>query len=153
MTPERVVMRQDGHKPVAKKERSREAMKKSQIKVFEELLEDKDFKGKKWLRHLLWLNTVKPKFKEGDCFMVSDSGHRVYGYPVKDFKAKVVDISSMLCNPVWRYGLQAEVECDGKQTTVMIYQDEHELSRAKKCKDNKNVLGAAVSDVEESLEV
>lgn len=128
-------------------------MKKSQVKVFEELLEDKDFKGKKWLRHLLWLNTVKPKFKEGDCFMVSDSGHRVYGYQVINFKAKIVDISSMLCNPVWRYGLEAVVECNGKQTTVMIYQDENELSRAKRCEDNKNVLGEARTDVVESLDV
>lgn len=128
-------------------------MKKSQIKVFEELLEDKDFKGKKWLRYILWLNTTKPKYKEGDCFVVSDRGHRVYGYPVQNFKAKVFEVSSMLNYHEWRYGLEAEVECGGKRTTVRIYQDEHKLNCAKKCKDNKNVLGAPVSDAVESLEV
>ena len=128
-------------------------MKKSQIKVFEELLQDKNVRGKKWLRYLLWLNTTDPKYKEGDCFEVSDRGHRVYGYPVKDFKAKVVNVSSMLNCFEWRYELEAEVECDGKTTTVKVYQDESELSRAKKCKDNKNVLGEAKSSAVESLEM
>lgn len=128
-------------------------MKKSQIKVFEELLADKDFRGKKQLRHLLWLNTSEQKFKEGDCLMVSDRGHIVYGYPVKDFKAKVVEVMSFIHVNEWRYALEAEVECDGKRTTVRICKDESELIRAKKCKDNKNVLGAPASDVEESLEI
>jgi hypothetical protein len=128
-------------------------MKKSQVKVFEELLQDKEFQGKKWLRYLLWLNTTKPKFKEGDCFEVSDSGHRVYGYPVKDFKAKVVGVTSYLNSFEWRYELEAEVECDSKQATVKVYQDESELIRAKRCKGNKNVLGEPVNDVVESLEL
>ena len=47
-------------------------MTKSQIKIFEELLASEDFKGKKQLKHLLWLNTAAPKFKIGDCFIVTD---------------------------------------------------------------------------------
>lgn len=128
-------------------------MKKSQIKVFEELLQDKNFRGKKTLRHLLWLNTVQPKFKEGDCFKVSDSGHRVFGYPVRDFNAKVISVGAFLHVNEWRYELEAEVECDGKQITVKVYKEEHELVRAQKCKDNRNVLGEAKSKHEESLEV
>lgn len=128
-------------------------MKKSQIKVFEELLEDKGFRGKKTLRHLLWLNTVSPKFNVGDCFKVSDSGHRVYGYPVRDFNAKVVNVGAFLHVNEWRYEMEADVECDGKTTTVKVYKDESELIRAKKCEGNKNVLGEAKSTVEESLEM
>lgn len=128
-------------------------MKKSQIKVFEELLQDKDFRGKKALRHLLWLNTVKPKFNEGDCFKVSDSGHRVYGYPVRDFNAKVISIGSFFNENEWRYELEAYVECDGKTTTTKVYKYESELIRAKKCADNVNVLGEAKSTAVESLDV
>lgn len=41
-------------------------MNATQIQVLNELLIDKDFKGKAELKHLLWLNTTEPKFKVGD---------------------------------------------------------------------------------------
>ena len=41
-------------------------MNAAQIKVMEELLNDKDFRGKADLKRLLWLNTTEPKFKVGD---------------------------------------------------------------------------------------
>ena len=41
-------------------------MNTAQIKVMEELLNDKDFRGKEDLKHLIWLNTTEPKFKVGD---------------------------------------------------------------------------------------
>ena len=52
-------------------------MNKKQITVFKELLADPNFKGKKSLEHLLWLNTTEPKYKEGDCFKVTDHGHTI----------------------------------------------------------------------------
>lgn len=41
-------------------------MNTTQIEVFKELLNDKNFKGKEDLKHLLWLNTTKPKLNAGD---------------------------------------------------------------------------------------
>jgi hypothetical protein len=41
-------------------------MNTTQIEVFKGLLNDKNFKGKEDLKHLLWLNTTEPKFKVGD---------------------------------------------------------------------------------------
>lgn len=128
-------------------------MKKSQIKVFEELLQDKDFRGKKDLRHLLWLNTSEQKFKVGDCFEVTDRGHRVYGYPVKDFKAKIVEVRSYRLTDEWQYVLEADVRCGFAGMTVRVCKMESELIRAKKCEDNKNVLGEAKSEHTESLEL
>lgn len=47
-------------------------MNAAQIKVMEELLNDKDFRGKEDLKHLLWLNTTKPKFEVGDTVKVAE---------------------------------------------------------------------------------
>jgi hypothetical protein len=116
-------------------------MKKSQIKVFEELLQDENFRGKKALRHLLWLNTAEQKFKVGDCFVVTDRGHSVYGYPVKDFKAKIVEVYSFNTGNEWYYKLEADVRCGCAGMMVDIRKAESELVRAEKCDDNKNVLG------------
>ena len=115
-------------------------MTKQQIKVFEELLKDKDFKGKKALKHLLWLNTSKPKFKVGDCFIVSDPGHRIGNFPVKDFKAKIIEISSWRDEEDWFYHLECFVEINGRQTTTNVHKYETDLDRAIRCEDNVNVL-------------
>lgn len=115
-------------------------MTKQQIKVFEDLLKDKDFQGKKALKHLLWLNTSTPKFKPGDCFIVSDPGHSIGGFPVRNFRAKVVKISSWRDEEDWFYALEASVEINGKQTTVQVHKYESDLQRAERCEDNVNVL-------------
>lgn len=125
-------------------------MTKSQIKVFEALLADPTFKGKKSLRHLLWLNTVKPKYGLGECFKVTDPGHRVYGHPVRNFNAKIIEIVSFRDYEEYRYKLEAEVECDGRKTLVNVYMDEADLRE--RCKGNLNILGEAKSKVVESLD-
>lgn len=126
-------------------------MKKSQIKVFEELLQDESFRGKKQLKHLLWLNTSEQKFKKGDCFIVSDPGHIVYGHPVKNFKAKVGKVTAWNGQEGWYYHLVMEIECNGKKTQVEVYKYEQELERAKRCKDNINILENQNSKHEEAL--
>lgn len=115
-------------------------MTKQQIKVFEDLLKDKSFVGKKSLKHLLWLNTSTPKYKEGDCFIVSDHGHSVFGVPVKNFRAKIIRVSSWRDEEDWFYTLEASVERNGKQITTTISKYESDLNRAKTCEDNVNVL-------------
>lgn len=126
-------------------------MTQEQIKVFEELLASKETKGKKSLRHLLWLNTTEPKFQIGECFEVTDRGHRIYGYPVKDFKAKITAISCWRDEEEYRYELEAEIECDGKKTTTKVYKYESELTKS--CDGNKNILGEAKSEHADTLDI
>lgn len=128
-------------------------MTAEQVKVFEQLLNDKDFIGKKQLKHLLWANTVKPKFKVGDCFIVSDPGRRVYGYPVKNFKAKVTEIKAWTQNDEWHYTLQMEVKCGFAKTTSQLGASESQLSRCQRCEDNENILGVRLSEYVESIEL
>ena len=109
-------------------------MKKSQIKVFEELLADPNFKGKKQLRWLLWRNTSTPKYKVGESFKVTDHGHSVYGYAVRGFKATITNITCFTTACEWRYELEAYCKCGSKETTVKIYVYEDVMGA--KCEDN-----------------
>lgn len=128
-------------------------MKKSQIKVFEELLQDESFKGKQQLKHLLWMNTIKPKFKAGDCFVVSDRGVKVFGYPVIDFKAKIDKVTAWKDKEEWYYHLTMNVVCGEKSLEVSVYKYESELLRSTQCTDNNNILGEAKDPYSTSIDV
>lgn len=118
-------------------------MTNEQIKVFNDLLASDNFKGKAQLSHLLWLNTSKPKFKVGDCFVISDGGQYVYGYPVKGFKAQINRVYSWKDQEEWQYELIMSVVCGDKSVEATTYKSENELIRAEQCADNKNILGEA----------
>lgn len=117
-------------------------MNKRDIKILERMIADPDIKGKGSLRKVLWLNTVKPKYKVGDCYKVTDPGHRVYGVPIKDFRAKVErieyrwDVSVQYGRVV--YVMTAHVVNGDKEMDANIYMAEYSIGR--KVKDNVNVI-------------
>jgi hypothetical protein len=113
-------------------------MNKKQIAVFKELLADPNFKGKKSLEHLLWLNTSEPKFKAGDCFKVTDHGHTIAGHPVKNFNAKIVKSYCFKTENQWYYEMEMAIEYNGKHSTSKVYKAESDLVIP--CDDNKNIL-------------
>ena len=126
-------------------------MKKSEIKVFEELLKDVNFKGKDQLKWLLWRNTTEPKHKVGDCYRASGRGQSVWGYPVKDFKATIKKAYCYKTEMAWYYELEAVCICNGKEHTTTIYTAEYNMG--KKCDDNINVLGEAKSEHAEEMSI
>lgn len=126
-------------------------MTKAQVKVFEELLKDPKFAGKKQLKHLLWRNTTEPKYKKGDCFLVSDPGHRIYGHPVRNFKGKVLSTSSFINEEEYRYELELVVQCDGKEYTTKAYKYESELTV--RCDGNVTVIGEPKTDCPECMDL
>lgn len=128
-------------------------MTKQQIKVFNDLLESEKFRGKKMLKYLLWANTTEPKYKPGDCFLISKPGERVYGYPVKNFKAKVIRSYSFKEDCVWRYELEAIVRCGGKQTDTKQFASETELNASRRCDGNLTILGDPIDDAPQSMDV
>lgn len=67
-------------------------MTKEQKEFLTQLLEDENIKGKKLLNRVLWLNDSTPKFKVGDCYKVTDKGHRLYGNEIVDFNGKIVRV-------------------------------------------------------------
>ncbi len=128
-------------------------MKKSQIKVFEELLADPSFNGKKQLKHLLWLNTAPQKAKVGDCFVVSDPGHRIYGHPIKNFNAKVVGVSAFITDEDWYYKLEMVVIYGGKETVTAVHLFERDLMKCPKATNNTNLVGDPKDEHPDSMDV
>ena len=124
-------------------------MTKEQVKVFEECLKDPKFKGKKFLKNLLWVNTTEPKYRKDDCFKVSDPGHRVYGVPVRNFSARIVEITSSIREEEYRYELEMLVKCNDKELTVKAYKYESEL--IVRADDNVNNIEEPKSDCPECL--
>jgi len=126
-------------------------MNKQQVKVFEELLGDPNFMGKKQLRHLLWLNTVKPKFKVGQFVTVTNYSHRICGHQVIDFRAKVVKHNAFINTNEWHYELEMEITCNGKTQTIKEYASESDLKGG--VRNNKNLLISKNGEQGESLDV
>ena len=116
-------------------------MTQEQIKVFEELLQEPNFKGKMQLRHLLWVNSSKPKFKEGDCFEIEEIGFGDFSKPPQNLKAKVVKVTALKDRAEWFYHLEADIEDKGQRQQSYIYRYESELERAERAEDNINILG------------
>ena len=126
-------------------------MKKSQIKVFEELLKDNDFKGKKQLKHLLWLNTSKPKYEIGQYVKVTNTSHSVYGYPVVNFKAKITEIRSFTTGEEWYYTMEMDITCGDKHAVIEEYAPEKNIKGG--VRNNKNLLGEAKSKHADELSI
>jgi hypothetical protein len=128
-----------------------------QVKVFKELLNSADFKGKNQLAHLLWRNTTEPKFKVGDFVIVTDYNHRIYGYQVINFKAKVVEVKSYITQNEYCYGCEIVCKFNDKETKAMVYQMESDLKSrclayGTPC-DNVNELGDTKSKYAESCDL
>ena len=129
-------------------------MTPTQIKTLNQLLEDKSFKGKKQLKYLLWLNTSKPKFKIGDCFLVTDYGRRIYGHPVRDFKAMITEVKPYgLMQEEWMYTLSMDVKCGNEFYTTTIYFPEKKLSLFQKCRGNRTILQEPISKHSDEMDL
>lgn len=107
----------------------------AQRKVLEELVADKNFKGRDSLKHLLWLNTTEPKYKVGECYLVSEPGHRIFGTPVKNFRGKITKVRCWRDSFEFSYELEGIVKStNGRQTTTHYFIRESEIG--KPCSDN-----------------
>lgn len=102
-------------------------MNRKQIKAFKALLEDENFKGKKELEHLLWLNTSKPKYKVGDYVWVTNRLRKLYGQEIADFKGKVAEVYAFDHSNEWHYRIEMVILNDGEQTVVNEYALESDI--------------------------
>ena len=111
-------------------------MNKKQVKVFEQLLNDKDFKGKKELEHLLWLNTSKPKYKVGDYVWVTNRLRKLYGQEVADFKGRIAEVYSFDHSNEWHYRVEMVVLIENERTVVNEYALESDIEGGAYCNFN-----------------
>lgn len=104
-------------------------MRKEQIAVFEELLKDENFKGKKSLKHLLWLNTSTPEFKKGECFKVTNISHRVFDNSIVNFNAEVTDVYATKLAEEWNYEVKMIVKKGEFEIVSKDYFTESQMKR------------------------
>lgn len=122
-------------------------MTKTELNTLQKLIEKEDTKGKKLLERVVWLNTTKPKYAIGDCYVVTDRGHYIYGVPVINMNAKILDIHSDSRNKLYHYDLELTILTDsGRQDTIKVYINENDIG--KKVKDNINKIVAKDKYVE-----
>ena len=124
---------------------------KSERTLLEKLLNESDFKGKDMLRHLIWLNTTKPKYQIGDCFKVTDRSRRFFGVPAVNVNGRIKKIFTFKTEEVYHYELEVFVlNKDGRETTSSMFAVEEELKT--KTKNNRNAI-VGDGKYTESLEV
>lgn len=116
-------------------------MTKSELNTLQKLMEKEDIKGKKLLEQFIWLNTTKPKYTIGNCYIITDIGHRIYGVPIENKKAKLIEIRNILSEKQYLYKFELEFETtDGRHLTSTAYTIERYIGR--RVSDNHNVIVA-----------
>jgi hypothetical protein len=113
-------------------------MTDAQLKVLRELEQDPECKGQAQLKHFIWLNTVAPKYKVGDSFLVTSAGQRIFGVPVRNFRATVTKTYSFKNEQKWYYSLTAHVESGDRKTDSTICVPEDMIGS--KVDDNINIV-------------
>ena len=114
-------------------------MTKTELNTLQKLIEKEDTKGKKLLERVVWLNTTKPKYTIGDCYAITHKGHYIYGVPVINMNAKILDIHSDCRNKLYRYDLELIIITDsGIHKEVKVYINENDIG--KKVKNNINKI-------------
>lgn len=125
-------------------------MTKKQLNVLNELMQDKDFKGKGTLDWLIWRNTCTPKFKIGDYVKITDYACRIYGHQVIDFNAKVIKIMYRHGSKEVQYELEIICKIDGKEDyRTSLFPMESSIH--KKAENNTNYLGEQKSKYSSEL--
>lgn len=113
-------------------------MNKTDIKKLQDILAKEDTLGKKLLERVIWLNTVPAKYQVGDFVKFTDFGHRIYGVPVKDFKGKIVKVTSNSADRFYTYQVEIEVVAGDKNLTTDCYILERDITG--KVRNNKNII-------------
>ena len=114
-------------------------MTKSELNTLQKLMEKEDIKGKKLLDQFIWLNTSKPKYTIGNYHIITDIGHRIYGVPLENKKAKLIEIRTISSEKQYLYKFELEFETtDGRHLTSTACVTERYIGR-RVC-DNHNVV-------------
>ena len=116
-------------------------MTKAELNTLQKLMEKEDIKGKKLLDQFIWLNTTEPKYAIGNYYRITDIGHRIYGVPVENKKAKLIEVRNILSEKQYLYKFELEFETtDGRHITSTACVTERYIGR--RVHDNYNIVKA-----------
>ena len=114
-------------------------MTKTELNTLQKLIEKEDTKGKKLLDQFIWLNTTKPKYTIGNYYIITDTGHRIYGVPIQNKKGKLVEIKHILSQKQYVYTFELEFETtDDRHLTSTACVTERYIGR--RVRDNQNII-------------
>lgn len=128
-------------------------MKKSEIKMLEALCAQEGIKGKKLIKGVLWLNTVKPKYKEGDKVKVTHRGMRICGERVIEWNAVVTKVNYFWADKLVTYQTEVTYTLDGVEEKTMVCALETDLKRSRSSNSGKRFKRSGKDFIKECLEV
>lgn len=105
-------------------------LSKKELTVLNGLLEKKDFKGKKALRFLIWLNTSVPEFQIGDIVTVTNKSMRICDTQVVNWTGIVREIYSTHFEDVWKYKVEVYYIVNGEQRSTVVFNNENVMKRS-----------------------
>ena len=106
-------------------------MTKSELNTLQKLMEKEDTKGKKFIDQFIWLNTTKPKYTIGNYYIITDTGHRIYGVPIQNKKGKLVEIKHILPQKQYVYTFELHLTSTACVTEIYI---------GRRVRDNQNII-------------
>lgn len=114
-------------------------MTKTELNTLQKLMRKEDTKGKKLLERVIWLNTTSPKYAIGDCYLITDRGHRVYGVPVMNMKGKIIHVHSNSMGKTYQYYVELNIVSNsGIHDVIKVCIQENDIG--KKVNDNINKI-------------
>lgn len=112
-------------------------------RAFQTLIESpnigKGFKSR--LSFMLWAKTVTPKYKVGECFLVSDPKRKIYGERVIHFRGRIKEVRiGQMGSKTILYVFDVVCLANGTTHTAELYVSEDELNENLRCDGNVNML-------------
>lgn len=115
---------------------------KKQLNTLNEMLNETDIIGKNLIQKIIWMNTIKTKYKVGDKVVFSDRKFesRVCGTRVIDFVGTIVKIrfSQLSNDSTILYEIEYKLS-NGETKTTLV--EESEISRKTTAKNLINKVG------------
>lgn len=104
-------------------------MEKEMMEQLKKLLDQPGVRGKKYLRNFIWMNEAEPLYKKGECFEVTDRGHRILGKPVVRFHAKIEEVQFFPGDKIIRYKMVTKVKRGNREFETDLFVPEYSMGK------------------------
>ena len=129
-------------------------MNKKDLDVLNRLMQDKSIKGKKSLERFIWLNTVEPKFKEGDKVKITDRSRTINGSRVIDWIGTVGKVRAMVGELHYSYEVKVKyMSVDNSIKETSVFANDYNINDIKKTRTKNDINKPLNTKEEESADI
>ena len=129
-------------------------MNKKDLDVLNRLMQDKSIKGKKSLERFIWLNTVEPKFKEGDKVKITDRSRTINGSRVIDWIGTVEKVRAMVGELHYSYEVKVKyMSVDNSIKVTSVFVNDYDINDIKKTRTKNDINKPLNTKEEESTDI